>query len=766
MGPTNEGVPTPAGRRDGEGRRWEGALSSGYDDPMTTSPASRPTRPWSRSTLAYGGDWNPEQWDEATVEADIAMMREAGVNLVSLGIFSWARLEPSEGVYDLDWLGLLIDRLHDAGIEVDLATGTASPPAWMACDHPDTLPVTAEGVRLGFGSRQQYCPSSRVYRERSAALARVLAQQFGEHEGVVMWHIGNEYGCHVQECFCDHCAAAFRVWLRNRHRNLDGLNAAWGTDFWSQRYTSWEQVQPPRAMPTFPNPGQVLDWRRFCDNQVRACMEGEIEAIRPHSTLPVTTNFMGSFPPLDYRRWARDLDVISDDHYPDPADPGAAAAVAWQGDLMRGLAGGAPWLLMEQAPSAVQWRTRNSPKRPGQFLLWTLERLAHGADGILQFQWRQSRQGSETFHSGMVPHAGRDSAVWDDVVETGRVLSRLTPLVGTRVSADVAVVMDWDSQWARSSACGPVEAPAPFAAAMAWHRSLWEAGYATDVIGPEDSLEGYRLVVVPELFIDHPALAASLEAVARGGVQVLVTGPTGVVDDTLGAVLGGYLGSLRPLLGVRVVDHAALTGAVAPGGRGVPLTEDPAVAARESRVQRLSRAVGVPAAGTWMGLEALDPALERALDRLGTPAPDLRGGMWAEVLAPEGTIEGWPEDVEVVAAFDGRGGGADLAGRPALTHRRTGAGGAWYAATDLDAPSRAALLGVLAAHARVHPVMADLPDGVEAARRGPFLFLLNHGDAAVELAGILGTDLVSGASCTGHVVIAPRSGMVVDTTPA
>lgn len=731
---------------------------------MTTSPPSRPARPWSRTTLAYGGDWNPEQWDEETVESDIAMMREAGVNLVSLGIFSWARLEPSEGIYDLDWVGDLIDRLHEAGIDVDLATGTASPPAWMACDHPDTLPVTAEGVRLGFGSRQQYCPSSRVYRERSVALAGALAQRFGEHEGVVMWHVGNEYGCHVSECFCDHCAAAFRVWLRNRHRNLDGLNAAWGTDFWSQRYTSWEQVQPPRAMPTFANPGQVLDWRRFCDHQVRGCMEGEIAAIRAHSTLPVTTNFMGSFPPLDYRRWARDLDVISDDHYPDPADPGAAASVAWQGDLMRGLAGGAPWLLMEQATSAVQWRRRNSPKRPGQFLLWTLQRLAHGADGILQFQWRQSRQGSETFHSGMVPHAGRDSRVWDEVVDTGAVLARLAPVVGTRVASEVAVVMDWESQWARASACGPVEAPAPFAGAMAWHRTLWEAGYSTDIIGPEDPLGGYRLIIVPELFMDRPTFAASLEEAVRGGAQVLVTGPTGVVDDTLGAVLGGYLASLRPLLGVRVVDHAALTGPIAPGGSGIAMAPDPVAVAREAVGERLSRVVGVPGSRTWVGLAPQSDSLERSMEKVSSPALDLRGGMWAEVLAPAADVEEWPEDVEVVATFDGRGGGADLAGRAALTYRRVGSGGAWYAATDLDGPSRAALVGLLAAHARVLPVLADLPDGVEAGRRENFLFLLNHGDSAVELGGITGTDLVSGAPCTGHVVIAPRSGMVVDTT--
>ncbi len=741
--------------------------------------------------LAYGGDWNPEQWDAATIDQDIAMMREAGVTCVTLGVFSWARLEPEEGRYDLDWLGELIDRLHAAGVDVDLATGTASPPVWMAQDHPESLPVTADGTRLGFGSRQQYCPSSRVYRERSRALAAALADRFGDHPGVVLWHLGNEYGCHVHECFCDQCATDFRDWLAARYvgtsgaGDIDALNDAWGTDFWSQRYASFDQVMPPRVTPTFHNPAHVLDWRRFCDHQIRVLMEGEAAVIRRHSDRAITTNFMGSFPWLNYRRWARDLDVISDDSYPDPADPAAASLIAWQGDLMRGLGEGAPWILMEQAPSAVQWRARNSPKRPGQFQLWSLARVAHGADGVLQFQWRQSRGGSETFHSGMVPHAGRASRTWRDVVDTGRALKALRAVAGTRMApADVAVLIDWDAEWARRTLIGPTAPSAPFAAARAWHRTLWEAGFATDIVFPDSNLErggvdgtGYRVVIVAEHVTDDPALAESLARACERGAQVLVAGPTGIVDVHERAVLGGYLGSLRSLLGVRVLDHAALTGPTAgtegPGGADIPGTD-----AGAALVSRLSRAVGVPGRSTWCGLEAVSTSLRRALDGLGTPAPDLRGGMWAEEVGPcvvSDIDEADPLSfahscVEVVACFDGSGGGADLAGRAAITRRVVAGGdashthiggGAWYAATDLDAVGRAALATVLAAHARVRPVVDGLPDGVEAQRRGDALFLLNHSDRAVQLAGIVGTDLVSGAACTGHVVIAPRSAMAV-----
>ena len=704
---------------------------------------------------AYGGDYNPEQWDEATFAEDLELMAEAGVNLVSLGIFSWARLEPREGSYELDWLVEIVGRLHDAGIAVDLATATASPPAWMATDHPESLPMSADGVRLGLGSRQQYCPSSTVYRERSAALAEVLAERLGDHPGVVMWHIGNEYGCHTAECFCPACARAFRAWLTDRYGDVERLNAAWGTDFWSQRYTSLEQVCPPAAMPTFHNPAQLLDWRRFSDHQLRSLMEAEARILRAHSSLPVTTNFMGDFPATDYWRWAESLDIISDDSYPDPADAAAAHEVAWAGDLMRGLADGRPWILMEQAPGAVQWRRRNSPKRPGQFLLWSLARVAHGADGVLQFQWRQSRQGAETFHSGMVPHAGRAGRTWDEVVATGRALKRLGPVLGEPVRAEAAVVLDWDSQWALSSTIGPVEPGERFEAARAWHRSLWEAGIATDIVPVRADLAGYRLIVVPEVFIDYPELARNLEGAAAAGAQVVVAGPTGVVDTDAGAVLGGYLGSLRPLLGVRVTDHAALSGPVG--------QDDP----RGALVNRVSRAVGTPAAEIWTGLEAVGEPLRRVLNQMGTPAPDLRAGGWAEEVrideVPGGVEAGQgQEPVEVVAVFDGRGGGADLAGRPAITRRPVrGPGAAWYVAADLDAVGRAALLRLVCAHARIRPVVADLPDGVEAQRRGEILFLLNHGDRAAEVAGIVGTDLISGEACTGHVVLAPRSALVV-----
>lgn len=730
------------------------------------------------SHIAYGGDYSPEQWDDATLAEDLDLMTQFGVNLVSLGVFSWARLEPSDGEYAFDWLERIIDALHERGISVDLATGTASPPAWLTAEHPQILPVTAQGVRLGVGSRQHTCLSSPYLREKQAALAGALAQRFGDQPGVVLWHVNNEYGCHVHECFCDQCAQAFRTWLQERYTSIDTLNAEWGTAFWSQTYSQWEQVNPPAAMPTFAHPAQVVDWRRFCDAQMRAMYLNEYQAIREYSQRPITTNFMGSFPWLDHYEWAKVVDVVSTDTYPDPADPAAAWECAWSGDLERSLAGG-PWLLMEQAPSAVQWRRRNSPKRPGQFALWSLSALARGADGILQFQWRQSLQGAETFHSGMVPHAGIQSRTFHEAQSFGATLARLDSVRGSHSSADIAIVMDWPSEWARLAAVGPAERGEHFAEARAWHHTLWEAGHTVDLVPVSADFSAYRLVVVPGVFIDYPQMSQALTRAAQAGTQVLVTCPTGVVDSSSRAVQGGYLGSLAELLGVHVIDHHLLSGPVR--------NEDE----RAALTHRISRAVGTPGSETWTGLHAVTPSLQRLLDRMAKPAPDLRGGRWAEEIAlhlreqpttPEGISaiafpDLWPSldtDVEAIAVFDGRGGSVDLAARAAITRRPvspasdsaasgvSGRGGAaWYVAADLDSLSRSALAELLTLHARIRPTMPGLPDGVEAVRRGQHLFLLNHSDRAVELSGVVGRDLVSGGQCTGHVMLAPRSGMVV-----
>lgn len=708
--------------------------------------------------IAYGGDWNPDQWPAEKVAEDIALMREAGVNLVTLAVFSWAKLEPRPGAYDFAWLRDVMDQCANAGIYVDLATATAAPPVWMARLHPESLPVTEDGVRLGFGSRQQYCPSSKDYKEHARALATALANEFGDHPALVMWHVNNEYAAHVSGCYCDICEAEFQAWLADKYGTIDALNDAWNTAFWAQTYTDFSEIYVPRKAPTLRNTAQRLDFRRFADAQLLGLFRAEADVLREITpNIPITTNFMGEFAYTNEREWAKYLDVVSDDSYPDPALPGAAHEVAFTSDLMRGLKDGEPFLLMEQTPSAVQWRPQNSPKRPGQFALWSLSRVARGADGVMQFQWRQSPGGAEMMHSAMVSHAGKKSRTWSEVVELGTQLQRLTPVMGGRVDARVAIVTDWDSMWARALTPGPNEEAPAFRAAREWHRTLWEKNMPTDIVGVDSDLSAYSLVIVPELFIDYPEFAARLSEAVEHGAHVVVTAPSGVVTPCVKAVQGGYIGALSNLLGVVVTDHSV-------NAPDAAQWNNPDLSALDPRVDRITRAVNVPESATFHELEVRSAALERALDQIGTPRPAPRGGVWGEYVmatkeATELTDPLWlSDDVEVLAQF---GYESDLGGWPAITRRKLGKGSAWYVATNLDAVGRDAVLRVLAALARIDTSGEALPDGVERVKRGLVTFYLNHSDKAVQLSGVTGYDLISEADVTGHAVVSPRSAMAV-----
>nr|WP_286344520.1 beta-galactosidase [Frondihabitans sucicola] len=338
-----------------------------------------------------------------------------------------------------------------------MATATASPPPWLALKHPEMLPVTVEGVVLSSGSRQAYCPSSPVYRRYAARLVSAIVARYAAHPALDLWHVNNEYGCHVSHCYCDASAAAFRRWLADRYETVEALNEAWGTAFWSQRYDSFDEILPPRAAPTFRNPTQLLDFDRFSANELLECYRAEVAIIRASSDVPVTTNFMGFFKGADYWAWAREVDVVSDDSYPDPADPVSPVYAAMQRDLLRSVGSGRPWLLMEQSPGAVNWRERNAAKAPGQMRAWSYQCVGRGADGILFFQWRQAKAGAEKFHAGMLPHGGTDTRVFREVESLGAELAALSSagLVGERVEADVAIVFDWDSWWALEQEAAP-----------------------------------------------------------------------------------------------------------------------------------------------------------------------------------------------------------------------------------------------------------------------------------------------------------------------
>ncbi|EFL37774.1 beta-galactosidase [Streptomyces griseoflavus Tu4000] len=400
------------------------------------------TTPRGLTGLAFGGDYNPEQWPESVWDEDVRLMREAGVTMVSAGIFSWALLQPAPGVYDFGWLDRNLDLLHDAGIRVDLGTPTVVPPAWFYRAHPDALPVTEDGVRLEFGSRGAICHSSADYRAAAANITTKLAERYGDHPALAMWHVHNEYGVPVSACYCESCAAHFRRWLEREYGTVDGVNEAWGTAFWGQHYAAFDEINPPRRTPTVGNPAQALDYRRFADATMRENFTAERDILHRLSPgVPVTTNFMTALSQcdsVDYWAWGREADLVTNDHYLITDGRRTHVNLAMAADLTRSVAGGAPWLLLEHSTSGVNWQPRNPAKAPGQMARNSLAHVARGSDGAMFFQWRQSRRGAEKFHSAMLPHGGTETRVFREVTELGAAIDSLAPVRGTRTEADAA----------------------------------------------------------------------------------------------------------------------------------------------------------------------------------------------------------------------------------------------------------------------------------------------------------------------------------------
>jgi beta-galactosidase len=509
--------------------------------------------------IALGCDYNPEQWPREVWREDVALMREAGVGFVTLGVFSWALLEPRPGVFDFGWFDEVVGLLHDGGIAIDMATATAAPPPWLTAARPEILTVDHAGHTLWPGSRQSWCPSSPVFREHALALVEQMARRYGGHPAVRLWHVSNELGCHNGRCWCDVSAAAFRRWLTGRYGDIGKLNEAWGTAFWSQHYTDFAQVLPPRITPAVPNPTHELDFARFSSDELLAYHVAERDLIRRHSAVPVTTNFMVSAhqSEQDYFAWAPECDIVSQDHYLDHRLPHPRAEQAFADDLTRGVAGGS-WLLMESATSAVNWQPVNVAKRPGELLIDSLRHVARGADGVGFFQWRASRAGGEKFHSALVPHAGRDSARFREVVALGAALKAIGDVAGEPVAADVALLWDWNAWWACDLASHPSGALRYVDAPHRWHRAVTGLGATVDVVHPGADLSSYRLVIVPTLYLCSDALAPALQGVVDRGGHVVVTYFSGIADECDHVRLGGYPGALRDLLGVRSEEFAPL----------------------------------------------------------------------------------------------------------------------------------------------------------------------------------------------------------------
>jgi beta-galactosidase len=617
-------------------------------------------------TMHYGGDYNPEQWPESVWHDDVRLMREAGVTMVSLGIFAWSRIQPAEGVFDFEWLDTVIDLLHEGGIAVDLATATASPPPWATEAYPQMLPQDEDGATYWPGSRQHFAPASPEYRRLASELVTAIAERYAQHPAVVMWHVNNEYGCHLNYDYSENAAVAFRAWLSEKYETVDALNAAWGTDFWSQRYTAFDQIVPPRKAPYSRNPAVELDFKRFTSDTLLDLYLMEKRIIRAAgATQPVTTNFMGAFPPADYWAWAPHMDVVTDDNYPDPNDPESFRASAFARDLMR------------SATNALSWRPTNAPKAPGQMAALSMQAVARGADGIMFFQWRQSRAGSEKFHSAMLPQAGTRTRTWREVVQLGGELAALPPLESATRDAHVAIVFDWQNWWALGNPDHPVVLDY-LALVQRWYNAIHRQHVQVDFVQPTADLAGYGVVLAPQLYLLTADAAANLIAFAESGGHLVVTAFSDVVDENDAFRDGGYLTQLGRTLGIWLEDFGALVepSSTGPGQKLAPF-----------------ELVGTTVTGT--------------------------------LLAEEIHLDS--------AAALGRFVGGRLDGRPAFTVNPVGAGRAYYLATIPDDAGCETVTAAVFAAADIHPVALGLPDTVEAIRRGGAVTLINHGDARVTL---------------------------------
>ncbi len=663
------------------------------------SPAARG---WQGDGLVLGCDYNPEQWPRDVWPLDVALMVEAGVDLVAINIFGWASLEPRAGEYDFDALDAVIELLHENGIRINLGTGTSSPPPWLSTQHPEILPTMADGTRRWPGGRQGWCPSSPVFREHAMRLVTAVAQRYGSHPAVALWHVSNELGCHNSHCYCDVSAAAFRRWLEQRYASIENLNDAWGTTFWSQRYGTWEEILPPRATLSASNPAHRLDFDRFCSDELLGYYRDELAILRAASSIPVTTNFMitAHIRTQDYWRWAPEMDLIANDHYLDHRLAHPERELSFSADLTRGLAGGDPWMLMETSTSAVSWQPRNHAKVPGELARTVASHVARGADGVCFFQWRASRQGAEKFHSAMIPHAGTDSKIWRETLALSAMLDQLAPVSGSRVESRVALVFSWEAWWASESDTHPSGALRYLEQAHRAYGALRAQGVTVDLVPPGADLADYALVVVPALYTLTDAEAATVTQYVADGGHALITFFSGLADEDL---------RLR-------VDARA---AVPPGAFTDVL-------------------------GAWT--EEFFPL---AADETVTLTDGASASLWTEVVRPTG------------AATVSRFADGPTAGHPAVTTHDYGDGRATYVATQLDEAAYAEVMGgaLRDAGVSVSTLGPDVECVVRSSETDRFLFVINHSGNEVRVAGS-GIELTTGAIIDGLLPV-PAGGVRV-----
>lgn len=506
----------------------------------------------------YGGDYNPDQWDRETILEDIRLFKKAGINMVTMPVFSWAKLEPEEGVYDFGWLDDLMDLMAENQISVCLATPTVAQPAWLSTKYPEVLPVDISGRKRTHGMRVFFCYNSEKYRERAAAIAHEMGKRYGKHPALAIWHVANEYGTY---CYCPTCQAKFRTWLEKRYGSIEGVNEHWHTSFWGRTLYSFEEITLPTELNDdyrF-NPTIQLDYMRFVTDSTVECYNNEAQILKAYSPeIPVQTNMSGFIKKLDQFEMTKHMDIVGWDNYPAPdAEP---SLVALKHDIMRGLKQGASFMLAEQSPNQQNWQPYNKVKRPGEVRLWSYQAMAHGADTCLFFQMRQSVAGQEKFHGAIISHSGReDTRVFEESTRLGQELKGLGDLfISGRTPAQVAFVFDWNNWWALENSSGPSKDLDYLETVHHYYKYFYDHNIPVDIVATDGDLSGYKLVVLPMLYMLKDGIDEKIKDFVSHGGSLMGTYLTGLADANDRCVFGAYPGPLKDVFGLWVEETDAL----------------------------------------------------------------------------------------------------------------------------------------------------------------------------------------------------------------
>ena len=666
--------------------------------------------------LIHGGDYNPDQWlgYPDVLKEDVRLMNLAGVNSASVAIFAWAALEPEEGKYNFGWLDETFDRLWKGGVRIVLATPSGARPAWMDEKHPEVLRTNADRTKRLHGLRHNHCFTSPYYREKVREMNRMLAERYGKHPALMMWHISNEYS---GECHCPLCQEAFRNWLRKKYDNdIEKLNHEWWTYFWSHRYTSFDQIESPSPLGETAVHGMNLDWKRFVTDQTIDFYRNEIAPLREITPdIPVTTNLMGFFDGLDYWKFSQELDVASWDNYPLWGNDSektweTASHVAFIHDMNRSFLKGKPFMLMESVPTKTNWQPSCKIKRPGMHLLSSMQAVAHGSDSVQYFQWRKGRGASEKFHGAVVDHCGRsDTMEFQGVKAVGDLLKKLPGVAGTTTESKAAVLYDWENRWAIEDFQGTVnrESRRYVETCVEHYRPLWKKGVSTDIVCEDSDFSGYKLLAAPMLYMLRPGVAKKLRDFAENGGTLILTHLTSYVNENDLCFLGGFPGDgMMDTAGIWCEDIDTV----------YPTDENFAV----SRENRLG----------FAGRYAL--------------------GRMREIVHPA-------EGTEVLAVYEGD----FYAGMPVLTCHPVGKGRVYYIASAVGQDFLDEFYEKVLPEAGVSPCLdVSLPEGVSMTLREGggerYFFFMNFTEQEQRVslpAGALFTDMDSGETARDLLVL-------------